>query len=123
MPNPVAVISEQITLANLYAQKQDYASAEPILQASIATTRSDAVTQEQRIIIRSTYARILRQLHKDAEADALEKSLQMPEPTADEQLPVPVASDPKAPTATVSGEISPVENQASSSKSQQGSTP
>jgi hypothetical protein len=69
----------------------------------MATTRSDAVTQEQRIIIRSTYARILRQLHKDAEADALEKSQQMPEPTIDEQLPVPVASDNKATAATVSG--------------------
>jgi len=116
IPNPVAVINEQMTLANLYALKQDYVSAEPILQACLATaTSSDAVPAAKRVIVSTTYARILRKLHKDAQADAVEamqagsdlapEAAKMvsvkPEVTVPVEPSVPVASD-HTPSRTVS---------------------
>lgn len=68
-----SIISEEAKLSDLYMQKNDYASAEPVLRQSVALCQENkTVPRIKRIVTRATYAKVLRKLGKTAEADAIE---------------------------------------------------
>ncbi len=71
VPDPQAVLRSQVDLSNLFIVKNDYTSAEPVLRDALAST-SSAIPREKRRAAVSTYVKVLRKLHRDAEADALE---------------------------------------------------
>ncbi|MBS1955949.1 MAG: hypothetical protein JST89_17320 [Cyanobacteria bacterium SZAS-4] len=89
VPDPQAVLRSQVDLSNLFIVKNDYTSAEPVLREALAMN-SPAIPREKRRAAVSTYAELLRKLHRDAEADALEAA--SPAPTdAAPSAAVPVA--------------------------------
>ena len=76
VPDPVSVISSEIALSNLYLQKQDYQSAEPVIRESYELSKiTPSQTDQKRIVVIRTYAEVLRHLKKDAEAEKLEASI------------------------------------------------
>jgi hypothetical protein len=71
--NQQAILNDQLILANLYAQNQDFANAEDVLKDSTAMySAKPSLSNQQRRLTYQLYARVLRQLHKDSEADAIE---------------------------------------------------
>jgi hypothetical protein len=90
VPNQQAVFNSQIDLSKLFIQHDDYTNAEPILRETVATsTVYAAMPPEKRQHALTLYAKVLRKLHKDSEADAIEA-------TANQNS----AADSKAGTAT-----------------------
>lgn len=73
IPNQNSVLNSQLNLGNLYIQKQDYARAEPVLKDSVDMYKAQPslLCQKRRATFNS-YAKVLRQLHKDADAKAIE---------------------------------------------------
>jgi len=84
--DPRAVNNAQIDLAKLFIQKQDYVSAEPVCSQS-AQTNDPAIPAAQRQVARTTYANVLRKLHKDSQADAVEAAAVAPKPNAEATAP------------------------------------
>jgi DNA-binding SARP family transcriptional activator len=75
VPEPAAVINAEISLSNLYLQKDDYHSAAAVLRDSYTlSTNSPSLPPAKRKVALAAYAKVLRQMHKDAEADAIEKA-------------------------------------------------
>lgn len=75
--DPQAVIKSKLDLSNLFIQKGDYASAEPVLQQTVANCSSAPATScvnERKITLR-TYSQVLRKLKKDSDADAIDANL------------------------------------------------
>lgn len=75
--DPQAVIKSKLDLSNLFIQKGDYASAEPVLQQSVttcSTAPATSCTNERRVTLR-TYSQVLRKLKKDSEADNVDATL------------------------------------------------
>ncbi len=73
--NPAAVINENLTLSNLYVQHGDYASAEPLLKDTVTLCEEHSSLSTRQIKkVRASYVEVLRGLHKDSEADALESA-------------------------------------------------
>ncbi len=69
----VAVAQEHCNLSNLYVQYGDYQSAAPVLKEGVAYCQDHpSLPIKQRKDMRSSYAKVLRQLHRDSEADAIE---------------------------------------------------
>jgi hypothetical protein len=96
VPDQQAVLRSQIDLTNLFILKNDYTSAEPILRNTIT---SDAAYQslppEKRRVTLNAYAKVLRKLHKDAEADVLEaENTKLSAPKADVAAVLDKQADP-----------------------------
>jgi hypothetical protein len=84
--NPAAVINEQCNLSNLYVQYGDYGAAEPVLKEAV--TFCDAhpsLSVQQQRATRLSYAQVLRQMHRDSEAEAIESPLAYEKKTNAEQ--------------------------------------
>ena len=72
-PNQQSVLNAQLNLGNLFVQKQDYSSAEPVFRDSVNLYNSQpSLPSQKRHAIYQTYAKVLRKLHKDTDADAIE---------------------------------------------------
>ncbi len=71
VPDPQAVLRSQVDLTNLFLLKNDYTNAEPVLRDAVASN-SSVIPREKRRAAIATYAKVLRKLHRDAEADVLE---------------------------------------------------
>jgi tetratricopeptide (TPR) repeat protein len=75
LPEPATIISAEISLSNLYLQKDDYKSAASMLRDSYTlSTNTPSLPPATRHVATAAYAKLLRQMHKDAEADAIEKA-------------------------------------------------
>ncbi|CAN5496017.1 hypothetical protein BH10CYA1_BH10CYA1_24620 [soil metagenome] len=98
VPDPQAVLGSQVDLTNLFLLKNDYTSAEPILREAV-TSNSAAIPREKRRAAMSTYAKVLRKLHRDAEADVLEAA---DETSSSAPIPAttPLASNGEPTTST-----------------------
>ncbi len=69
--DPRAINSAQIDLAGLFIKKEDYVSAEPVCSQAVQTVDAKIPVSQRRIAL-NTYAKVLRKLHKDSEATAVE---------------------------------------------------
>lgn len=75
VPDQQSVLNSQINLSSLFIQNNDYTNAEPILRETISTNAAyESMPPEKRRHTLAMYAKVLRQLHKDSEADAIEAS-------------------------------------------------
>jgi hypothetical protein len=75
-PDSSPVFNEQSNLSNLYVEKEDYWSAEPILRDSVALLNTNpSISADKRLKTLTAYAKVLRKVSKDAEADEVEKAL------------------------------------------------
>lgn len=118
VPDPQAVLRSQVDLSNLFIVKNDYTSAEPVLRDALASN-SPAIPREKRRAAVTAYAKVLRKLHRDAEADALEEA---EDSSAASTAVVPTA--PVGATAGVAASTPPVTNTtANTSTSAMTSTP
>jgi tetratricopeptide (TPR) repeat protein len=73
MPDTGAITTAQCNLSNLYVQQGDYASAAPVLKEALILYDSyPSLPRAEWRATRESYAKVLRKLHKDPEADALE---------------------------------------------------
>lgn len=104
-PNQQAVLNSQIDLTKLFIQHDDYANAEPILRETVTTnnTAYQAMPPEKRQNTLSLYAKVLRKLHKDSEADAIEATANQTStagPTAGKATAT-AGTDAGSPTSTV----------------------
>jgi tetratricopeptide (TPR) repeat protein len=71
-PDTNALVTAQTNLAGLFVQKDNYASAEPILRDSVSTCSSSTIISPQiRRQAVVSYAKVLRKLNKKDEAEAL----------------------------------------------------
>ncbi len=72
IPDPVSVISAEITLSNLYLEQKNYLKAEPILQESYGLSQKlpPEADAKRQVVIR-TYAEVLRRLKKDELANSI----------------------------------------------------
>lgn len=104
VPDPQAVLRSQVDLSNLFIVKNDYTSAEPVLRDALASN-SPFIPREKRRAAVTTYAKVLRKLHRDAEADALEAA---EDSNAASSAVVPTA--PVGATAGVAASTPPVTN-------------
>lgn len=78
-PDYKSVVKSRQELSNLFVQKQDYKSAEPILRDTMAMCDANHnVGNEQRSVILRLYGSVLRKLNKNAEADKLEMQTKSP---------------------------------------------
>lgn len=86
--NKQAILDNQLGLTALYLNRNDYRNAESVLKDAVATCKSEPTLfgQERGTVYRA-YGKVLRQLHKDAEAQAIEA-------TADYKAPQTVADKP-----------------------------
>jgi hypothetical protein len=76
VPDTRALLGADRELSDMFVQKGDYANAEPVLQEAVALMdRSPHVTSEQHNATLRVYGRVLRELNKIAEADAIDASL------------------------------------------------
>jgi tetratricopeptide (TPR) repeat protein len=76
VPNPAAVINEQIRLATLYSAQQNYDQAASEARESYVMAKNTAtLPKAKRQVALKTYAEILRKLKKDAEAAAIEQEI------------------------------------------------
>jgi uncharacterized protein HemY len=75
-PNQQAVLNSQLSLGDLFLQKQDYSDAEPVLRDSVAMYNAQpSLPCQKRHVTYQRYAKVLRQLHKDSDADAIEAAV------------------------------------------------
>jgi len=73
VPNVRATLDAQLNLCSLFVHKEDYASAESVLSDSVALCNSNtSIKPERRRLALRTYAKVLRKLHKDTDADKIE---------------------------------------------------
>lgn len=71
--NGQKILNAQLTLADLLVEKKDYSNAESVLSDSVAMCNTQvSIPNEKRATTFKRYAIVLRQLHKDSEADAIE---------------------------------------------------
>jgi len=86
-----ALLKVEDELTDLYILKGDYPKAEPVVrdQVSIIASSPQLPPEKQHATLK-TYSKVLRQLHKNAQADAIEASL------AAGRSPVDVAATAKA---------------------------
>ncbi len=74
--NQQALLNEQLSLADLLTQKQDYSDAEYVLKDSIAMYQvQPSLAPEKRQLTYQKYAKVLRQLHKDSDTDAIDAAV------------------------------------------------
>jgi hypothetical protein len=75
IPEPGSVINAQIALSNLYLQQDDYHSAAAVLHDSYKLSAANpSLAPEKRRVVIAAYGKVLRQLHREKEADAVEKA-------------------------------------------------
>lgn len=75
-PDPKALVGADRDLSDMYVQKGDYADAEPILREAVAIMdKTPSVPPEEQIATLKVYGRVLRELNKTSEADAVDASL------------------------------------------------
>ncbi len=73
VPNQSAVVNAQSDLADSYVHRQEYVNAEPVLRESLDICDANpSVSSAKRKVVVAKYAKVLRQLNRDQEADALE---------------------------------------------------
>jgi hypothetical protein len=76
IPNPTSVVSAQLDLTKLYFKNEDFAQAAPVMQQSVQLVDAHpTLPATQRREVKQCYATILRKLHRDSEADAIEAEL------------------------------------------------
>ncbi len=132
IPDQQAVMRSQIDLTNLFILKNDYSSAEPILRNTITSDLAyQSLPPERRRVTLNAYAKVLRKLHKDAEAEVVEAENTKLLATPKADMPIvsekqtdasstvvnapstaivpPTASTPGAPTNTVTDIPKPVD--------------
>lgn len=74
--DPQALVQTKLDLSRLFIKQNDYSSAEPYLQQSVAITQKEtAIPRAQRKITLKTYSTVLRKLKKTTEAEAIEAAL------------------------------------------------
>jgi hypothetical protein len=79
-PNPNEVVKAQSSLSNLLEQNNDYRDAASVLRQSVSYYNSHPfLPAKDKRATRSSYAKVLRKLHKDEEAELIEAA------NADEQ--------------------------------------
>ena len=68
-----ATLTAQLNLSDLFICKSDFESAAPVLAESVALCNANpSLPPKRRRAALKTYATVLRKLHKDAEAEAIE---------------------------------------------------
>lgn len=76
MADPQQILQSKLDLSRLFIKQNDYSSAEPYLQQSIAITQTaPSVPRAQRKATLKTYSTVLRKLKKTTEAEAIESKL------------------------------------------------
>jgi hypothetical protein len=74
--NPFVIMREQYNLSNLYLNYGDCSSAEPMLKDAVSYCDAHpSLPIMQQKETRSSYAKVLRQLHKDSEAEIVESAI------------------------------------------------
>lgn len=74
--DPQAILQSKLDLSNLFIKQNDYSSAEPYLQQSVAITQKEtAIPRSQRKTTLRTYSTVLRKLKKTTDAEAIEATL------------------------------------------------
>lgn len=98
-----SLFKEESSLSDMYLQKKDFANAEPVLQDAVKVQEKlPKLTPEQRAATLKVYGRVLRELNKIEEADAVDAQVLSvnqglaPGTALSVQTP---ASSPSAPTA------------------------
>jgi hypothetical protein len=71
-PSVNTIVAERNHLSDLFIGKQDYVAAAPVLQQTAAMVKDPAVSPEQRSVTLHVYARVLNQLNRTVEAQAVE---------------------------------------------------
>ncbi len=71
-----SILKAQCNLSNLYVKAGEYFSAEPVLRQAVALCNSNAsISSATRSKTIRSYAKVLRKVKKDSEAEALEAAL------------------------------------------------
>jgi len=92
VPDYQTLVDQQVNLSNLFIQRQDYAGAEPVLREAVTVYDAHpSLPGKQRRATRASYAKLLRKLHKDSEAEAIE--------AADTDVEKPSSADQKTQSA------------------------
>ncbi|MDP3509997.1 MAG: hypothetical protein Q8T09_18650 [Candidatus Melainabacteria bacterium] len=74
--DPQAILQSKLDLSKLFIKQNDYSSAEPYLQQSVAITQKEtAIPRAQRKTTLRTYSMVLRKLKKTTDAEAIEATL------------------------------------------------
>jgi tetratricopeptide (TPR) repeat protein len=101
LPEPASVISAQIGLCNYYLQKQDYHSAEPVIEESYELAqKSSSLPLEKRRVVARTYGNLLRKIGKKEKAEQVDPSPIATNPTTLAPSPPPSSIPPTAPVST-----------------------
>jgi hypothetical protein len=86
-PNKQAILDNERSLGELYVQMAEYKDAESVLKDAMIICKAEpSVPVQSRSAVYQTYGRVLRQLHKDAEAQAIEASPDYKAPQTDEPV-------------------------------------
>jgi hypothetical protein len=104
-----ATVTAQLNLSDLLIRKSDFESAAPVLAESVALCNDNpSIPLKRRRVALKTYATVLRKLHKDADAEAIEAQAAADDRSASE-TDAGKSPESNPPTPSVSTEEKPTQ--------------
>lgn len=103
VPDKIAIVEESVNLSKILIKKAEYSLAEPIMRESVALAKQTTMPKSDYQTTLQVYGRVLRQLNRQEEAQAIEAELLPPATTASAPDSSPVSTAAlTAPNSTAS---------------------
>lgn len=104
VPDKIAIVEESVNLSKILIKKAEYSLAEPIMRESVALAKQTTMPRSDYQTTLQVYGRVLRQLNRQEEAQAIEAEL-LPPSTGATPATNPVTTTATTTTSTAAASV------------------